>query len=314
MAMGAFHEGERSVQTLAGVRERFAATGAPFLRDHMPEQHRQFFSLLPFLIVGSVDQEGQPWASVLAGPPGFADSTDARVLTVNAWPNEGDPLAPSIEPGAPIGLLGIQPHTRRRNRLNGHVVHADGAMFAVRVDQSFGNCPNYIQAREAHYVGASDTAPRVDRMDVLDDEAQEVVRRADTLFIASAHPRALLDDIAEHGIDVSHRGGKPGFVRVDAGRELTLPDFTGNSFFNTLGNLLLEPRCGLLFIDYDSGDTLQIAVRATIVSEGEEIAAFRGALRMIKLELTSALRTRKCVPLRWGPAEPSPVLENTGSW
>ena len=134
------------------------------------------------------------------------------------------------------------------------------------------------------------------------------------MFTASAHPRAQGDSAAEHGIDVSHRGGKPGFVRVDDARVLTIPDFTGNSFFNTLGNLALEPRCGLLFIDYESGDTLQIAARARIVTDGEELASFRGALRLLRFEMTAALRSQAALPLQWGPAQLSPVLENTGTW
>jgi predicted pyridoxine 5'-phosphate oxidase superfamily flavin-nucleotide-binding protein len=312
--MGAFHQGEQAVQALAGVRERFAATGAPFLRDHMPDQHREFFALLPFVLAGSVDSDGQPWASVLTGPPGFVHSPHPRVLQVDAWPHEHDPLAQALKQDAPIGLLGIQPHTRRRNRLNGHILEADdGAAFRVQVDQSFGNCPKYIQAREPRFTGAA-TAPRTTRMTTLDEAAQQLVRGADTLFIASAHPGALQDGAPEHGVDVSHRGGKPGFVRVDGGAVLTLPDFTGNSFFNTLGNLLLEPRCGLLFIDYATGDTLQVTARAQIVTAGEELATFRGALRLLRLEITGAVRAQAALPLAWGPAELSPVLENTGTW
>jgi uncharacterized protein len=312
--MGAFHEGEQAVQVLAGVRERFAATGAPFIRDHMPEQHREFFSLLPIVLAGSVDAQGHPWASVLAGPAGFARSPDPRLLDIRAWPHEGDPLAHALKPGAPIGLLGIQPHTRRRNRLNGHVAYADGKSFGVHVDQSFGNCPKYIQAREPRFTGVRNERVRVERMRTLDEAAQSFVRRADTLFLATSHPQALADGSPEHGIDVSHRGGKPGFVRVDGGAVLTLPDFTGNSFFNTLGNIVLQPRCGLIFIDYETGDTLQVAARATIVAQGEELASFRGALRLLRLEVEEAIRSEAALPIAWGAAEQSPVLENTGTW
>lgn len=311
--MGAFHEGEQAMQSLAGVRERFAAGGTPFIRDHMPEQHREFFPLLPFVLAGCVDGEGQPWASVLAGPPGFVHSPDPRLLQVDAWPRAHDPLAQALRAGAKLGLLGLQPHTRRRNRLNGHVTEADGTGFRVRVDQSFGNCPKYIQAREPQFTGAAAGEPPVARMASLDEEACQLVRRADTFFIATAHPRALDGGAPEHGVDVSHRGGRPGFVRAEDG-VLTVPDFTGNSFFNTLGNLLLQPRCGLLFIDHDRGDTLQVTARARVVSDGEELASFRGALRLVKLEVTGALRARAALPLRWGPAELSPVLENTGTW
>jgi hypothetical protein len=148
----------------------------------------------------------------------------------------------------------------------------------------------------------------------LDARAQQIVRQADTFFIASSHPHARDSDAPEHGLDVSHRGGKPGFARVDAGRAITVPDFTGNSYFNTIGNLLLQPRCGLLFIDFDSGDTLQVAATAQVIEDGGELASFRGALRLLRFEVREAILVRRALPLRWGQAQLSPVLEATGSW
>jgi hypothetical protein len=93
-----------------------------------------------------------------------------------------------------------------------------------------------------------------------------------------------------------------------------VPDFTGNSYFNTIGNLLLQPRCGLLFIDFDSGDTLQVAATAQLIEDGEELASFRGALRLLRFEVREAILVRGALPLRWGQAQLSPVLEATGSW
>ena len=136
-----WHEGERAMQTRAGVRERMEAFGTRVLRDQMPDQHRDFFAQLPFLVVGSLDTASQPWASVLAAPPGFAHSPDPRRLRIDALPADGDPLAQTLAPAAAIGLLGIEPHTRRRNRMNGRVASVDGAGFSVDVQQSFGNCP-----------------------------------------------------------------------------------------------------------------------------------------------------------------------------
>ena len=150
-------------------------------------------------------------------------------------------------------MLGIEPHTRRRNRLNGHVVRRDEAGFVVHVDQSFGNCPKYIQARKPEFVARSGAAPTAHRLDALDEPARALIARADTFFIATAHPLAARSDTPAFGVDVSHRGGKPGFVRVDGNSSLTVPDFLGNFFFNTLGNLALNPRCGLLFMDFEMG-------------------------------------------------------------
>ncbi len=308
-----FHEGELALQDQTGARERLAQAGPRVIRDHMPDQHREFFAQLPFVVAGTVDAQGQPWASVLAGPPGFVQSPDPRELTVRAQPSPPDPLAEALVPGSPIGLLGIEPHTRRRNRMNGHVTRVDGEGFAVRVDQSFGNCPKYIQARKPEYFPREADAPVVWRGERLDGRAEKLIRGADTFFIATAHPLARTSGASAVGVDVSHRGGKPGFVKVEDG-VLTVPDFLGNFFFNTLGNLTAHPRCGLLFIDFEMGDLLYVAARGEIVTDGAELESFRGAQRLLRLRVTSALRVGGVLPLRWSVGEPSPVLENTGSW
>ena len=138
-----FHAGEREAQARAGVQLH----GAP-IRDWMRDQHRLFFAQVPFLPVAGTDQDGWPVATALAGPPGFISSPDARTLHVAALLDPGDPAAASLRPGAAIGLLGIDLGTRRRNRANGRILAADGTGFTIDVRQSFGNCPQYIQARD----------------------------------------------------------------------------------------------------------------------------------------------------------------------
>ena len=289
--LATFHEGERALQRKAGVGGRMADIGPRVIRDFMPDQHRDFFAQLPFLIVGSADDDDQPWASLLAGPPGFAGSPDARRLTVRARPLPGSPLGAHLAPGAPLGLLGIEAHTRRRNRMNGAVgrVEADG--FDVRVEQSFGNCPKYIRTRQAFFLDDAATPGEVERMTALDAPAHAQVTAADTLFIASRHPAS--------GVDVSHRGGAPGFVRVDDERTLTLPDYAGNFFFNTLGNLQVDPRAGLLFIDFERGDLLHVAVTARLIWDGPELAAFDGAQRLLRLTVDQVVRVTGGLPLAW---------------
>jgi predicted pyridoxine 5'-phosphate oxidase superfamily flavin-nucleotide-binding protein len=309
-----FHEGERAVQARVGVRERMAAVGPRVFRDFLTEQHREFFGQLPFVIVGSVDARGQPWASVLANPPGFIDSPDPSRLTVRARPLAADPLAETLAEGAAVGLLGIEPHTRRRNRLNGVVERVTDEGFSVRVRQSFGNCPKYIQARKPEYVSGAATTRAVHRSERLDPEAQQMIRRADTLFIATAYPAAPGDDAPAHGVDVSHRGGKPGFVRVDDDRTLTIPDFLGNFFFNTLGNIAINPRAGLLFIDFETGDLLYLACDAEIIWNAAEIGAYEGAERLLRFHVRELTRVEASLPLRWSEARLSPFLERTGEW
>jgi predicted pyridoxine 5'-phosphate oxidase superfamily flavin-nucleotide-binding protein len=286
MSTSVWHPGEYALQTRAGVAARMAEHGPRLLRDHMPDQHRDFFALLPYVVAGTVDDTGQPHVRLLTGPPGFAHSPDPRLLRLEV---PGTDLAC----GAPIGLLGLQAHTGRRNRMNGRIARVDDRGIEVRVAQSFGNCPKYITRREAHYQEAALPACSTE-LAALDATARAMIVRADTFFIATAHPDAARSDDPAAGIDVSHRGGPAGFVQVQDERTLLVPDFVGNSFFNTYGNLQLEPRCALLFVDFATGDRLHLTARAEVLWHGDQ--------RMLRLALTGVTRTKGGLPLRWSPA------------
>ena len=297
------HSGEREVQLRAGVQERSAYVMQHVIRDAMPEQHAELFEKLPTLLVGSLDAQRRPWASVLAGRPGFVRAPDARHLVIRALPGAGDPLALHVD--QPLGLLGLEPHTRRRNRMNGTVVAIESRGFAVEVDQSFGNCPKYIQAREPRWVDRGVApAARIEHTQ-LSAEARRLVSQADTLFIASATPQARGHAGAE-GVDVSHRGGLPGFVRAsnnaDGATVLTVPDYRGNNFFNTLGNLAAHPYAGLLFIDPETGDLLHLTGTTEIVWGEQE------GQREIRFTVDEGRWRERALPLSWSPPEYAPQL------
>jgi len=179
-----WHAGEREAQRRAGVAERMGRIAGRSIRPFMPDQHRQFFSQLPFLIVGSVDDSGLPWASLLAGPPGFATTPDERTLQVATRLPKGDPLHVMLRPDAMLGILGIELATRRRNRINGRVIAVDDFGFSVTVDQSFGNCPQYIQRRET-IAAVSSTRGEVEPFTVLSTAARTLIQTADTFFVAT---------------------------------------------------------------------------------------------------------------------------------
>ncbi|TFW06119.1 flavin-nucleotide-binding protein, partial [Oxalobacteraceae bacterium OM1] len=263
--------------------------------------------------VGSVDGEGQPWASIVFGEPGFLRSPEPRTLDVDAELPAGDPLLRSLHAGAALGLLGIQPQTRRRNRMNGAVEQVHGTHFRMHVVRSFGNCPKYIQARTPERT-TSAAAPHCVRGTTLDAHMQRMINGADTFFIATAVVQEDGPAGRPHGADVSHRGGKPGFVRIDDDRTLTAPDFIGNFLFNTIGNLQLHPRAGLLFIDYATGDLLYLAVDADVIWDGPEVASFAGAQRLLRFHVRETMLLERGLPFRWSEAEFSPALERTGSW
>src|SRR3712207_6041136 len=81
-----FHEGELAVQDRVGVRDKSDAVGRRAVRRYLTPEHRTFFSLLPYIFVGSVDRRGRPWASMIMGDPGFVSSPDEFTLTVRSRP------------------------------------------------------------------------------------------------------------------------------------------------------------------------------------------------------------------------------------
>ena len=308
-----FHAGEMAIQEQLGVRTKMEAQGRRLIRDYLTEQHRQFFAQLPFLIVGTVDK-GRPWASILVGEPGFLSTPDDRTLQVTTKTLFGDPLTETLVAGAEIGLLGIELPTRRRNRMNGTVKAVTANGFAIGVGQSFGNCPQYIQARTLQLTdGLGDpTVPKPKAsIEALGASERAMITAADTFFIATA----FLSDESNpvQGVDVSHRGGKSGFVRVDDNRTLTFPDFTGNFHFNTIGNLLLNPRAGLLFLDFAQGSLLYLTGTAEVIWD-DEIRAFTGAERLIRFYVAEGHWVEGSLPWRWSNPDYSPFLDRTGSW
>ncbi|MBJ2180720.1 pyridoxamine 5'-phosphate oxidase family protein [Pseudomonas veronii] len=302
-----WHAGERQMQVSAGAAERMDMIGNKVIRDHLPEQHRGFYPLLPYLMLGVVDAHGMPWATMIEGAPGFAHSPDPHTLQIDSLPGSGDPARSALQPGAAVGLLGIDLDTRRRNRLNGRVGALDAEGFAVDVVQSFGNCPKYIQLRPVDGI-ARQPGGVAERSNRLDDAARAMIRNADTFFVAS-----YVDIDGERSVDVSHRGGNRGFVRVE-GDVLTIPDFAGNLFFNTLGNLHANPVAGLLFIDFASGDVMHLAGHTSLILNGPEVARFEGAQRLWTVTVEQVVRRPAALALRWRFAEFSPYSLATGRW
>ena len=204
-------------------------------------------------------------------------------------------------------MLALDRAARRRNRANGRIAARDAAGFTLAVGQGFGNCAKYIQRRAVH-PGPAAPGP-VEALTSLDPAARALIGEADTLFVAS-RSRTDLGDAG--GVDVSHRGGRPGFVRVD-GDALAVPDFAGNRYFNTLGNLLGEPRAALLFIDFASGDLLQLQGRVSIDWDGQSPELVAGAERQWRFDVLRGWSRRAAVPLRWTFVDYSPATLGTGA-
>jgi len=183
-----------------------------------------------------------------------------------------------LKVGAEVGVLGILPESRRRNRLTGTISVVESDAFEISVRQSFGNCPQYIQTRSLSILPEISTPQQqrpLRQSDRLEAADRDLIANADTLFVATSYVEA--SDAANQGADVSHRGGKPGFVKIENERSFVFPDFSGNYHFNTVGNILLNPKAGFLFIDFESKDLLYLTGTAKIVWQGEQVKNLIGA-------------------------------------
>ncbi|MBN7795862.1 pyridoxamine 5'-phosphate oxidase family protein [Parahaliea mediterranea] len=291
-----FHPGELWVQERLGQRETVDTWAPRAIRSHMPDQHREMFRQLPFLVAAGRDDRQKHWATLLTGSPGFAQSPSSTTLRIASRPLSGDALERGFRADAEIGLLGIDLYSKRRNRANGTVTgNADG-IIDVAVHQSYGNCPQYITRRSWRPFTPGPKEAVAKHAHALDNATTAWIRRADTFFVASGYPRA---HSPAGGMDASHRSGAPGLVEVLGKRELLFPDYAGNNFFNTLGNLVMNPDVGLLFIDFERGGLLQLNGRARIDWDSPEVAKRTGARRLVRVDIEDIVVLENILPIRW---------------
>jgi uncharacterized protein len=276
----AFHEGELAVQGRAGR----VLSGR--LKDTIPPVAAAFASEQLFCVVAGRDETGRVWTTMLTGPAGFLSADDDRTLHVRALPPEDDPLHRLLRRGGDVGVIIMD--RRRRMRVNGVLSPvADG--FVVRPDQVFSNCGRYISDRHGTLV--DDPPGRVCSGTELSRDQMDLVRGADTFFIGTCHP--------DGAADASHRGGNPGFVHVDSPDTLRWPDYDGNAMFMTLGNLALDPRVGLLFLDWAEGSVLHLSGRAEVDWDPASARQLPGALRVVRMRVDAVRQRDHAVGLRW---------------
>jgi predicted pyridoxine 5'-phosphate oxidase superfamily flavin-nucleotide-binding protein len=283
-----FHSGEIAVQERAGVRDIAEDVGEGIV-DHLPPGASGFLELRQMAVLGTVDSEGRVWASVVTGQPGFIETVDDRTLKIAARPSSSDPLFRNLAKEGHVALFAPDFVATRRVRVNGRGVIKQGSIY-IRTEEVYGNCRRYLQERL--FIGerkSSATDQPAETGAALSATQQQLISRADTFFIATDNP--------EHGADVSHKGGNPGFVRVVDEKHIAFPDYNGNSMFNTLGNLTVNPHAGLLFIDFDSGRTLQLSGRASTDWNATRIAKFAGAERVVDFELEQIIDNQAGFPL-----------------
>jgi uncharacterized protein len=263
-----YHSGEVQVQTLAGAEDT-ASKISRIIRSDMPPVAEEYLALQSLVVVGTEDANGMMWASAYAGEPGFAYAADSETVQVNAQPPAFDPIYKNLETSGPVGLIATDFVSHRRMRVNG-TGHLTSNGLTIHAKEVYSNCGRYIQTRRPSYVykenpifAKQDGEVRRTVRDSLTSSQQAWIRAADTFFIATSHPGM--------GADASHKGGSPGFVQVLNNQQIRFLDYPGNSMFNTLGNILINPHVGLLFFEFAHGHTLQLTGKARVLFGAEKI-------------------------------------------
>lgn len=251
-----FHEGELDAQRRAGVLELGKRNGRAIADSILPGALR-FIEQQSFVILGHKDEAGDLWTTVIIGEAGFIRPLSESTIELNYSGVDRNAVTTldGLPDGSRLGLLIIELATRRRLRVNGVLKKREEKVLELRVEESYPNCPKYIQSRHLT-IERAETSSQSEQGEDLGATQRALIGNADTFFVSSLHP--------ERGVDASHRGGQRGFVQLlDDGR-LRIPDYPGNSMFNTLGNFLVYPRAGLTFVDFENSIFLQLTGEVTV--------------------------------------------------
>lgn len=129
-----------------------------------------------------------------------------------------------------------------------------------------------------------DTTRLADRIDELvvrptiPDDSKAFIQSRDMFFLSSVDHRGYPA--------CSYKGGAPGFVRVLDDRTIAFPSYNGNGMFLSMGNILGNPKVGMLFIDFESPHRVRVQGTATIDPQDPLLDEFAGAELIVRVAVT----------------------------
>jgi ferredoxin-NADP reductase/predicted pyridoxine 5'-phosphate oxidase superfamily flavin-nucleotide-binding protein len=321
-ALNGWHPGERAIQQKLNFAGPMAYQYS-IIRSELDEQHREFHTTrLPFVPVTTLDAQGRPWGSILAGSsgePGFITSPNWDRLTIKAklWPGEpmrtnfkGKQISSDSRERLLFAGIGIEFSTRRRNKFAGYVdgIGADGddCIVHVKVNEAIGNCPKYINVREL-VPSATDPVVVHERLNILDpleplpEDVLSFIRESDTTFIGTTYQASKeLEGIFPSHLGMNQRGGRAGFIRVKPSdrRTVVLPDFSGNRLMTSLGNIEATPLASLSFVNFTSGAVLYLTGDAKNVVAPDSYAIMPGQKALTTIFVTGYVLVDNALPVR----------------
>jgi uncharacterized protein len=255
-----YHDGERYIQEQMGVRDKSDSLSSMIYHE-MPVVAAQFLESLNFAVVTFSTSNQELFSSVLFDINSFITILHTKEIVINLEKSSFIPDNILGEKNLNIGLLGLEFENRMRIRVNGKGKIEDNKLFLV-IDEVYSNCPKYINDRKI--VGKVDffNDSILDKYTTLVNECKKIIENSDTFFIATNHENK--------GSDISHKGGKKGFLKIISPTQLEFDDFPGNNMYNTLGNIYTNPNISILIVDFASNDILHINGHAKIIENIEK--------------------------------------------
>ncbi|KAJ7678677.1 hypothetical protein B0H17DRAFT_944209 [Mycena rosella] len=322
MALHGWHRGENTIHLKLNTFNDYAvSTLYMSIQGDLPGEHAQFHTTcLHFLPVTTLDAAGRPWGSILAGhdgQPGFIQTPRYSTLSVDVKLWDGEPLAENSklfegEGSMLVAGIGIEFATRRRNKFAGAIsrfkeVDSDGGIkLELRVNEAIGNCPKYITVRDL--VPHPQTKPQIAYQESrlspaqrLPDAAIALITGADTVFLGTSYKAYVQDSLLfPSHLGMNQRGGRPGFIRVvpSDGRTVVLPDFSGNRFMTSLGNIEATPLASLTFVDFTSGDILYLTGDAENLVGPDALKLMPFQKTVTTVSVTGYTLVRDALPVR----------------
>jgi predicted pyridoxine 5'-phosphate oxidase superfamily flavin-nucleotide-binding protein len=164
---------------------------------------------------------------------------------------------------------------------------------------------NHYHDGQREFQDRFDTRRLADRLaeaasETFSEDLARFIEARDMFFIASTDP--------DGSPDCSYKGGDPGFVRVIDDATLVFPVFDGNGMFRTLGNLSVNPRVGLLFVDFETGSRLRVNGDASVDDDDPLRDSYAAALAVVRVRARSIFPNCRRYVHTYEKVEPSPFV------
>ena len=237
-----YHAGQIEVQEEANTRP------AAEMLAHWIGPVGLFASVADMIVLATSQETGELQFAAVSGAAPLVDVVGDSAIRLPhlELPYDAD--------GGLAGGIAISLAQLRRARLNGRLWLDEGG-WTLEAEEAFTNCRKYL----APSVAVSET-PHAgpvsrQRISISDSWLREVAGRAETSFLASISP--------DGQPDVSHRGGLPGFLGMDAGTgRLRWDEYVGDGMLKSAGNVRATGVASILVLDLDSGDAAELRGRA----------------------------------------------------